>query len=80
MPPLITVAAPVFRVPPPVLGVDGVDGVEGEDGVPPPVTRTVQTAFLLPSVTRMWVIPAAMGVTLPLLSTEAMPGSSLIQV
>ena len=46
----------------------------------PTLHRTMHTPFLVPSVTSTLTVPWEMAVTLPLLSTDAMPSSSLIQV
>ena len=82
--------SPTFRVissrlretapPDPEEPEDPEDPEEPEEGEPPPLTRTILTAFLLPSLTRMLTVPLATGVTLPLLSTVAMAGFSLTQV
>ena len=58
---------------------DGCWTFEEEESLPP-FTRTMQTARLEPSVTRILVVPAETIVTLPELSTDATEGFSLIQV
>ena len=74
---LMTVAAPSFRLPPVGVGLVGVVGVAG---ALPPFTRTMQTAFWSPSVTRMFTVPLAAAVTVPLSLTVAMASFSLSQV
>ena len=81
-PPLTTTAFPVFSPEEEVVPLPDEEDAEDVEELlcVPTLHRTMHTPFLVPSVTSTLTVPWEMAVTLPLLSTDAMPSSSLIQV